>query len=100
MPRVSWGLDEDCSAGCGTQPTGKAIPSHKTRRRSHSPTEAPHRLATLQPVIGLKLAGCHVLVDWGWQGHGYHLDMIELQVVLILSSIEDERQNAGSASHH
>ena len=37
-------------------------------------------LPTIAPVLTATLSGGQVQIDWGWQGHGNALDMIEIQV--------------------
>jgi hypothetical protein len=37
-------------------------------------------MATIQPVLTLKVQGATVLVGWGWQGFSAFLDQLELQV--------------------
>jgi hypothetical protein len=37
-------------------------------------------METIQPVFKVKIIGGQVFIDWGWDGHGAFLDMIQLQV--------------------
>lgn len=37
-------------------------------------------LETIQPVIKVRIIGGQVFIDWGWDGHGAFLDMIQIQV--------------------
>ncbi|MEO5913884.1 MAG: hypothetical protein ABIS50_06600 [Luteolibacter sp.] len=37
-------------------------------------------LSTLAPELTATLEGGQVKIAWGWQGHGSHLDLIEIQV--------------------
>lgn len=37
-------------------------------------------LDTVVPEIAVKIVGSHVVIDWGWQGFGSRLDLIEIQV--------------------
>jgi hypothetical protein len=37
-------------------------------------------LATVQPIIDVKINGNHVAIGWGWQGNVSFLDMCEIQV--------------------
>jgi hypothetical protein len=36
--------------------------------------------ATLSPELKATVSGDRVDIGWGWQGHGAHLDMIEIHV--------------------
>jgi len=37
-------------------------------------------METIQPVFKVRIIGGQVFLDWGWDGHGAFLDMIQLQV--------------------
>ncbi len=37
-------------------------------------------LDTIQPGIKVKIVGGKVFIDWGWDGNGAYLDMIQIQV--------------------
>ena len=37
-------------------------------------------LATIQPVFKVKIIGGQVFIDWGWDGNGAFLDLIQIQV--------------------
>jgi hypothetical protein len=37
-------------------------------------------LETIQPVFKVKIVGGQVFIDWGWDGNGAFLDMLQMQV--------------------